>query len=64
LSYQIPQQWLQKLAVRSARIYVSGYDLLTFRNTGKFDIEPEIGAGQGYTYPLTANYYLGVQLGF
>lgn len=64
LSYQIPQQWLHKLAVRSARIYVSGYDLLTFRNTGKFDIEPEIGAGQGYTYPLTANYYLGVQLGF
>lgn len=64
LGYQVPAKALEKMFVHSARIYLSGYNLLTFRNTGKFDIDPEIASGQGNAYPITANYILGVQLGF
>lgn len=64
LGYTIPQSLLKKVLIRSARIYATGYNLLTWKDVGRFSVDPEIASGQGQAYPLTANYSIGVQLGF
>ncbi|MES2276110.1 MAG: TonB-dependent receptor [Bacteroidota bacterium] len=64
LGYQIPQDLLKKAFIRTARIYATGYNLLTWKDVGRFSVDPEIASGQGQAYPLTANYSLGIQLGF
>jgi TonB-linked SusC/RagA family outer membrane protein len=64
LGYQLPAQWLKKVVfLNSARIYMAGYNLATFRKMGRFEVDPEIASGQGQAYPNMANYTLGIQLG-
>ncbi|WP_207531766.1 SusC/RagA family TonB-linked outer membrane protein [Desertivirga arenae] len=66
VGYQIPQSWIRKIrAVQNARVYVSGYNLLTLNRMGKFQQDAEIASrSTGAAYPLTANFNFGVQLGF
>ena len=68
LGYQLPVVWLNKIGfLQSCRMYLSGYNLLTWRNTGRFQVDPEIANqssnASGSSYPITANYALGIQLG-
>lgn len=64
LGYSLPERLVRKTSfMKNARIYASGYNLATFRNVGKFDVDPEIASGQGQAYPMMANYILGIQLG-
>ena len=65
LGYQIPERWLKKTPfINSVRVYTAGYNLLTFRNVGKFEVDPEIASGQGQAYPNMANFTFGLQLAF
>ncbi|MXV16394.1 SusC/RagA family TonB-linked outer membrane protein [Hufsiella ginkgonis] len=65
LGYQVPGKWLSKVGfINSCRVYTAGYDLLTIRNVGKFDVDPEIASGRANAYPLTANFTLGLNVGF
>jgi len=65
LGYQLPQNWLKRTPfINNVRIYASGYNLLTIRNVGKFQVDPEIASGQGQAYPNMANFNLGLQIGF
>jgi TonB-linked SusC/RagA family outer membrane protein len=70
LGYQVPAAIMRKMGfVNSCRVYVAGYNLLTIRNTGRFQVDPEIAnqsanSNSGTSYPITANYTLGIQLGF
>jgi hypothetical protein len=64
-SYQIPDRWLKGTrVVQNARVYVSGYNLVNIQNMGKFQQDAEIANGNGAAYPNTANFNLGLQLGF
>jgi len=69
LGYQLPAAWIQKTGfINSCRLYMSGYNLATWRNTGRFQVDPEIAnqsanSNAGSSYPITANYALGIQLG-
>jgi hypothetical protein len=65
LSYQIPGSWLKGArVVQNARVYISGYNLVNIQNMGKFQQDAEIANGTGGAYPNTANFNLGLQLGF
>ncbi|RXK83659.1 SusC/RagA family TonB-linked outer membrane protein [Filimonas effusa] len=65
VAYQIPSSWLQRSrAIQNARVYLTGYNLLNIQNMGKFQQDAEIANGTGGAYPNTANFNLGVQLGF
>jgi TonB-linked SusC/RagA family outer membrane protein len=65
LAYQIPGSWLKGArVVQNARVYVSGYNLVNIQNMGKFQQDAEIANGTGGAYPNTANFNLGLQLGF
>ncbi|MEO6732706.1 MAG: TonB-dependent receptor [Ferruginibacter sp.] len=65
LAYQIPDRWLKATRViQNARVYVAGYNLLNIQEMGKFQQDAEIANGTGNAYPNTANFNLGLQLGF
>lgn len=71
LGYQFPKELLTKVNLQSAKVYVTGENLLTFTNYSGFD--PEVNAfgsnntvqGIDYgTYPQTRNLILGLNLTF
>ena len=63
LSYSVPKTVLSKVSVRSARVYVSGVNLLTFSG---LDFDPEIPVGGyfSYTIPPTKTLTFGVEVSF
>ncbi len=65
IACQMPASMLNRTRVlQSARVYVTGYNLLNFQNLGKFQQDAEIANGTGNAYPNTSNFNIGVQLGF
>jgi TonB-linked SusC/RagA family outer membrane protein len=58
--YTLPKRLLQKTFIGSARIYITGVNLLTF---SKFKLwDPERGSGQGADYPPNRTISLGVSV--
>jgi hypothetical protein len=65
LGFQFPSTWLKRTkVVQNARIYGAGYNLLNVTHMGHFQQDAEVASGQGQAYPNTANFNLGLQLGF
>jgi TonB-linked SusC/RagA family outer membrane protein len=62
LSYTLPQTWLSRLGVERSRIYLLGYNVLTFSSFKLWDVE--LDQGRGTQYPQLASYNLGVTLQF
>jgi TonB-linked SusC/RagA family outer membrane protein len=61
LSYNLPSTLLSKAGIRSAQVYVQGYNLLTITKfTG---LDPEVQGTSSGMVPQYRNYTLGVQLG-
>ena len=64
LSYQLPRQWIKKIALSSARIYASGQNVYTFHKVNFWDPERGVnGMGAGI-YPVTKSWALGVEVSF
>jgi hypothetical protein len=62
---------LKNIGVRKLRVYVSGYNLLTFTGLKNYDPEhqgpnPMNGNNQiaGYTYPMNRTFNLGANVSF
>ncbi|RYF20380.1 MAG: SusC/RagA family TonB-linked outer membrane protein, partial [Flavobacteriales bacterium] len=65
LGYVLPKSWLAGIKIKSARIYLSGYDLYTWSNFDLYSQDPEIASlGSAGTYPVQKIYNLGLQVGF
>jgi TonB-linked SusC/RagA family outer membrane protein len=65
VGYQVPAPWLVRTKViQNARIYCAGYNLLNINNMSHFQQDAEVASGTGAAYPNTANFNLGIQLGF
>lgn len=62
LGYNFPLRILQKAKMQTARIYVSGQNLLTFSPIKNFD--PEVGAQNGEYYPQQKVVTVGLNLTF
>lgn len=61
LGYTLPKKWTNKIRLSSLRIYVSGYNLLTF--SGLKFVDPEHpNDANGYMYPLNKTISVGVNL--
>lgn len=63
LGYTIPEKLLSKVGIKRARLYFSGYNLLTFTNIKYLDPEHPSDS-YGYLYPLTKTYNVGLNLTF
>lgn len=67
VGYTIPSQVLRRVGVSSARIYVSGENLLTFTKMSKIFDPETVGLGgwnDGKTYPFATTYSVGLNVNF
>jgi len=65
LSYNLPASVMQKLRILSARVYVSGQDLLTIsKGTLGGNFDPEDGFRDETTYPFSKIYSMGIDVKF
>lgn len=61
IGYNLPQSYLKKIHLASARFYMNGINLLTFSAFKQWD--PEMGAS-GLGYPIQRVFNIGALLGF
>ena len=63
LSYSIPKNFINKMGLTNARVYLAGANLLTFSG---LDIDPEIRSSGYYNYSMPAlrTVTLGVEVSF
>jgi hypothetical protein len=61
LGYNIPETFLKKFKMSSARLYLSGQNLLTIKSSSLTCSDPENG---DWNYPLATSVSFGIQLGF
>jgi hypothetical protein len=60
--YNVPNKVVKKLGINNARIYMLGYNLLTFSKFDMWDVE--LGQGNGSQYPNISTYSLGFNFSF
>ena len=63
VGYSIPKKILSKAGLERARIYFSGYNMITFTKLKYLDPEHPSDTW-GYLYPLTKTYNIGINLTF
>ena len=61
VGYNVPQQFLGKLHMSSARFYLAGHNLWTIKSKSLTCSDPE---NASFAYPLSTSFSVGVQLGF
>ena len=61
LGYKLPQSLLEKLHMSSARVYLSGQNLLTLKSRSLTCSDPE---NPNWAYPNCTSFTFGVQVGF
>jgi TonB-linked SusC/RagA family outer membrane protein len=76
LGYQLPHQWISSLKIRSARIFVSGDNLVTFTKFSGVDPEVDLsppldgngnrvaGGASSFKYPISRKLLFGINVGF
>ncbi|MBP1613300.1 MAG: TonB-dependent Receptor Plug Domain protein [Bacteroidetes bacterium] len=64
IGYNVSRKLLNNIGVEGFRIYVEGYNLLTFSGLTKYNIDPESPAVNNGYYPQQRTYSLGVKLTF
>lgn len=74
IGYTLPAKWTKKAGIERLRVYVNGFNLLTFSKIKHMDPEypgwnvddPEYGddTNWGYVYPTTQNYNMGISVTF
>jgi TonB-linked SusC/RagA family outer membrane protein len=66
IGYTIPKELSQKIRIDKIRIYTSGLNLATFKNS-KLPVDPEIDEAEaqwGRTFPYSKTWSVGLQLAF
>ena len=64
LGYSLPSSIVSKAGMRKVRIFVNGYNLLTFKTSDMKLIDPETPDGDVALYPLVKNVNFGVNVTF
>lgn len=64
LGYSLPKSIVQPLRMESLRIFVEGYNLLTFSGLTKYNIDPEAPAVNNGYYPQQRTVTMGVKVSF
>jgi len=76
VTYNIPQRWVSKLKISSAKVFFTGQNLLTFTPLHKWapnydpeviyasdpEVNPTNNIGNGYSYPMLKSYSFGINL--
>jgi TonB-linked SusC/RagA family outer membrane protein len=63
LGFKLPTRWMEKVKIASARVFVSGANLITFTNAWN-GFDPEINNANAEFYPLMRTYTAGINVNF
>ena len=61
VGYNLPHKFMDKLKMSSARVYISGQNLFTLKNSSLTCSDPE---NPNWAYPLATSVSFGLQIGF
>lgn len=61
LGYRLPKQWLQKVNISNAKVYVQGYNLFTWDSIKYWDPE-QANLNSGVTYPQSRSFTFGLEV--
>ncbi|WP_129716041.1 TonB-dependent receptor [Pedobacter sp. SYP-B3415] len=64
VGYMLPQKWVMPLGLSYFRIYANGMNLLTFDKLKDFQVDPEVGDGNGAMYPIQKIWNFGIDVHF
>ena len=64
VGYSLPKKWLNRIKVEKFRIYLEGYNLLTWSALAKYNIDPEAPSVTNGYYPQQRTTSLGINLTF
>ncbi len=64
LGYTLPKGSLRTAGISNLRFYVSGFNLLVLCDRYLKSFDPEITDGNGFQYPLSKSYNIGVDITF
>ena len=64
IGYALPQKWLSKAKIQSARIYANGYDLFSIDNLNDYGVDPESVDDNGLQFPQNRVINFGINLSF
>lgn len=64
LGYSLPTALLAKIKMKKARVYVNGYNLLSFDNLKSYGVDPETTDDNGLQFPQSKVINFGVNLTF
>jgi TonB-linked SusC/RagA family outer membrane protein len=67
IGYNIPAKYARAIGLKSARVYLNGYNIFTICNPFLKDMDPERDEGAfsaGNTYPLMRSYNIGLNIKF
>ncbi|MBN2484932.1 MAG: TonB-dependent receptor [Bacteroidales bacterium] len=65
VGYSLPKTFLNRIKMQQFRIYANSYNLFSFDNLKKkYNIDPEIGDGNGLQYPQHRIFNLGLNVTF
>lgn len=64
IGYNFPKSLLDPVGIEGFRIFVEGYNILTFSELTKYNIDPESPAVNNGYYPQQRTYSVGVKLTF
>lgn len=64
LGYNLPKPVLRKVAMKSARVFLRGTNLLTFSDFKLWDPELKTANNNGLQYPMMKSYSIGLEINF
>jgi TonB-linked SusC/RagA family outer membrane protein len=64
LGYHLPGHWLRKIGSSGARVFVNGFNLLSFDQLKKFNLSAEYPNAGVTAYPETRVYNIGINIKF
>lgn len=64
LGYSLPSDWITRIKMQRARIYVNVYNLFSLDNMKEFALDPEVNDENGLQFPQSRIVNFGVNLSF
>jgi len=64
LGYSLPKRWIAPLNLSFFRVYFNGMNLYTWDKLSDFQVDPEIGDGNGAMYPIQRIWNFGIDVKF
>ncbi|MGN7722011.1 TonB-dependent receptor [Chitinophaga sp. 22620] len=64
VGYSLPKRWIDPLSLSYFRIYFNGMNLFTWDKLDDYQVDPEIGDGNGAMYPIQRIWNFGIDVKF